>query len=188
MSVMLQERIAYKRQSVTQQWLDAVLRTYPRDSARFLSRQQDPFTNPAGQAMARAIPVLLDAIVRARVEPCLEAVLKLRSLQDFSASQAVGFVLTVKPLLREAVAGDGGGRGTDEQWRQVDARVDEIALIAFDVYMRCRELMYEVRYKQVKRMHHLFLERARRALGEDGPELDLSNSSDDADTSDDSQR
>ena len=40
--------------------------------------------------------------------------------------------------------------------------VDALLLVGFDVYMRCREKVYEVRYDQLKKLNHVMLERANR--------------------------
>ena len=41
-----------------------------------------------------------------------------------------------------------------------DAKVDELGLLAFDVYSRCRENLFEVRMKEVKDRTYRLLQRA----------------------------
>ena len=40
--------------------------------------------------------------------------------------------------------------GLAEQLLALESRLDEMALLAFDVYMRCREKMYEIRANEAK--------------------------------------
>lgn len=154
--------LAQRRAALTKRWIDAVLNTYSADAAGFMRRQKDAFANPSGHLVRECIPALIDAleqgVVREKVEPPLEAVLKLRALQDFSPSQAVAFVFTVKTLLREELELDAAG------WDTLDTRVDALGLVAFDVYMQCREKVYEVRYNQLKKLNHVMLERANRGV------------------------
>ena len=97
--------LAQRRAALTKRWIDAVLKTYSADAAGFMRRQKDAFANPAGHLVRECVPVLIDAlehgVERDKVGPPLEALLKLRALQDFAPSQAVAFLFTAKTMLRE---------------------------------------------------------------------------------------
>jgi hypothetical protein len=169
---MLESLLAKRRVALEKRWLDAVLDTYPAEAARSMKRQQDRFANPAGHLVSDGIPILCDAlqhgVVRENVEPPLEKILKLRALQDFTPSQAVQFLFVVKRLARETLAADVAAVDAAAVWDAFDTRVDALALVAFDVYMRCRERVYEVRYNQLKKMNYTMLERANRSLSRHG--------------------
>ena len=154
--------LTHKRATLTQRWTDAVLNTYPADSARFMRRQKDAFANPGGHLVRQCIEALVDALEQgvevAKVDAALEGLLKLRTLQDFTPAQAVQFVFIAKTILREELSLPAG----DPSWERWDTRIDALALVAFDVYMRCREKVYEVRYNQLKKLNHVMLERANR--------------------------
>ena len=94
------------------------------------------------------------------MEPPLEGLLKLRALQDFKPSQAMAFIFTAKTLLREELDFE----PIAPEWKTLDGRVDALAMVSFDVYMRCRERVYEVRYNQLKKLNHVMLERANRGM------------------------
>lgn len=137
------------RQAVAERWLAETLRTYPDQTAQFLIRERDPFRNPVGTALREAIPALvnelfeeLDAVSVARA---LEGVVRIRAVQQFSASEAVGFVFLLKSAVR-AEWPAGTQMPTD-----LDRRVDQIALAAFDLYARCREQIHEVRLREAGR-------------------------------------
>jgi len=156
--------LAQRRTALTKRWIDAVLNTYSEDAASFMRRQKNAFANPGGHLVRECIPVLIDAleqgVERDKVEPPLEGLLKLRALQDFTPSQAVQFLFTVKTILREELDFAPGA----SEWDTLDTRVDALALVGFDVYMRCREKVYEVRYNQLKKLNHVMLERANRGM------------------------
>ena len=53
--------------------------------------------------------------------------------EDFTAAQAVAFVFLLKRILRDPAR---------------DERIDALALRAFDLYMQCREKIWEIKAKQ----------------------------------------
>ncbi len=137
------------RQAVAERWLAETLRTYPDETAQFLIRERDPFRNPVGTALREALPVLVNELFgdmdAGSVARALEGVIRIRAVQNFSASEAVGFVFLLKPAVRT-----GFPAGLEIE-ANLDRRIDEIALVAFDVYARCREQIYEVRLREAGR-------------------------------------
>jgi RsbRD-like negative regulator of sigma factor len=137
------------RRAIAERWLAETLRTYPDETAQFLTRERDPFRNPVGAALREALPALVDGLFEemdsGSVARALEGVIRIRAVQNFSASEAVRFVFLLKPALRaELPAGP-------EIEADLDRRVDEIALAAFDLYARCREQIYEVQLHEAGR-------------------------------------
>jgi hypothetical protein len=57
----------------------------------------------------------------------------------------VSFVFLLKGILRERWAGQ------EQQRAAVEARIDAAALMAFDLYMKCREKIYEVLASEARR-------------------------------------
>ncbi|MCU0691712.1 MAG: RsbRD N-terminal domain-containing protein [Polyangiaceae bacterium] len=165
---MAESFLAHRRAALLQRWLDAVFDAYPANASRALRRVGDRFANPAGHLLTSNLPLLFDAldrgVVREQVEPPLEAILKLRALQDFTPSQAVDIVLAARRVLRAEFDPLRLPASDTAALAQVEERVDQMLLIAFDVYMRCREKVYEVRYEQLKKMNYTLLERANRLL------------------------
>jgi hypothetical protein len=162
---MLDRTLSDRRATLVERWLRVVLDTYSEEAARSMRREVDQFANPAGHLMTTGIAALFDELIAgAREEqaaPILEEMLKLRALQDFAPSKAVGFVGAVKQVLRT----EPDMSLTAAQWDDLNARVDRLQMCAFEVYMRCRERVYEVRYNQLKKMNYTMLERANRMFG-----------------------
>ena len=140
---------AAHRDAILHDWLTLTFRTYPEQTSRFLHRDQDPFRNPVGRVLGDGLPVLLDELTGAfdqdRVAPVVESIVRIRAVQDFTPSQAVGFFFFLKQIIRE--------RRLDsvEPPAALFRRIDELALMAFDSYMRCRELTYEIKANEAKR-------------------------------------
>jgi hypothetical protein len=106
----------------------------------------------------------------------LDRIIRIRAVQDYSPSQAVGFVFELKNLVHEELAGTPAVTAEADSLRMLDVRVDRLALQAFDVYMQCREQVYsirvnEIRNRSLKMMERLNAWRAERD-DEDAAELD----------------
>ena len=93
--------------AIARRWLDQTLATYPADAAGFFQRERDQFANPVGQAIATGIQQLVRSLVREPLDPAvlcshLDRILRIRSVQEFTPSQAVSFVFLLKAAIRDA--------------------------------------------------------------------------------------
>jgi hypothetical protein len=138
-----------RKQPIVERWLALTLQTYPSQSVRFLLHEKDPFRNPVGHTLKEGIPLLVDELLgdmnANRIAQALEGIVRIRAVQSLSASQAVGFVFLLKKVLREEWPAD------LEVRFELENRVDEMALAAFDLFMRCREQVYEVQVGEARR-------------------------------------
>ena len=127
--------------------LEQTLATYPRQTLRFLQGEKDRFRNPVGHTLREGLATLLDELTGemdpARIRAALESIVRLRAVQDFTPSQAVGFVYLLREIIPEELA---GGEPPD-----VQKRIDETALLAFDLFMQCREEIYEIKAREAQR-------------------------------------
>ena len=145
-----------------ERWFQLILDTYPPDASQFLRKQSDPFANPVGSTIFRGIDELYDALIEGsgpkKVAPILDQIIRIRAVQDFSPAQAVGFVFSLKEAIREEMAGETPVSAKDIM--ALESRVDEMALLAFDIYMKCREKVYELKAMEAKNRTYFLLERA----------------------------
>ena len=151
-----------KRPAILGQWRRMILETYPADGASFMQREKDRFHNPVGHTIGETTGALFDAVVADRsgveISSALDGIIRVRAVQEFSAAQAVAFVFQLKRAIREEL---GDALSTRESWRElsrVEAAVDDMGLTAFDLYMRCREHVYEIRAREVKRQTSRLIE------------------------------
>ena len=94
-----------KRSSVLGRWSEMIREAYPAETGRFLQEREDRFANPVGHTIARTTEVLYDALVE-RTSPDalsehMDAMIRIRAVQDFSPAQAVGFVFGLKEAIRQ---------------------------------------------------------------------------------------
>ncbi|MBU8932618.1 MAG: RsbRD N-terminal domain-containing protein [candidate division Zixibacteria bacterium] len=152
---MLSELLANEKTSILEHWVRLIVETYPVQSKRFLVEQSNRFSNPVGHTVSTEAGVLLDCILTDnfsdQVEKSLNNIVRIRTVQEFTASEAVGFVFSLKRAIRETIAGCGWETTKPEELSELDDRIDRLVLLAFDQYMKCRDQMSEIRVNEIKR-------------------------------------
>jgi hypothetical protein len=151
----LLEALTAKKNAIIREWLARTLQTYPEHTSNLLSEEKDPFCNPTGQTLREGLPALFDQLVEgsdaAKLSRLLDPIVRIRAVQDFSASQAVAFIFLLKKVMRDALEGETHRDPKGEGLAAVEARIDEMALLAFDSFMKCREKIYEIKASEAKR-------------------------------------
>ena len=71
-------------------------------------------------------------------------------MQNFSPSKAVGFIFLLKKAIEETLRSEIHKEPVREEWLDVNSRIDEMALRAFDLYMDCREKICEIRVNKAR--------------------------------------
>ena len=155
---MLDSEIAEHRDEILERWIEVVIEGYPEQTANFLRSKSDRFANPVGAGLREGLAALLDGVLRGdepdELDPALDLVIRVRAVQEFAPSAAVGFILDLKNLVREVT-----GVEAADSLDALDHRIDRLGLCAFDVYMRCREQMWLIRAKEIRNQSLGILER-----------------------------
>lgn len=141
--------------------MDLTLETYPAETTRFLNKQKNPFANPVGDTFTTAMTAVLDEMLAGgRTEVLrehLDPMVKVRNVQDYTPSRAIGFVFLLKNAVREQCAGR--DKVSDADLRQFEDRIDGLALVAFDLYMADRVKMQQILVNEAKRKTAFLLKR-----------------------------
>jgi hypothetical protein len=149
--------LSERKVELVEKWLEQMLQMYPESSANFLSSRQDQFLNPVGFRLKEGLSILFDGLVQsgkaALARPVLEGIIKIQAVQDISSSRAVAFVFLLKRILRTEFADYAAH--FPEEFAGFDSRIDEMALLAFDLFVKCREQIYEIKINESKRMAFL---------------------------------
>lgn len=151
----LEELLTARASRILKRWLDFIFNTYPADAQRFLRKQKDSFANPVGSTLSRELENLCREFL-GKADPdkmasALEGIVRIRAIQGFSASEAVAFIFFLKRIIREE---------TDKEFREdrlameellaLESRLDDLALQAFDLYMACKEKVFEIRAREAQ--------------------------------------
>ena len=172
----LQKLLEENKSVILSRWFDTILETYPSDTKQFLRTMKNQFDNPVAHRISRGIEGIFSQILTDEkdkdVSPFLDKVVRVRAVQDFTPSRAVAFMFDLKRLVREVLGEDiRKAQLSEELWRFEEA-IDEMGLLALDIYMKCREEIYELRVNEVKRSVSRLIERANKICGIPGKEED----------------
>src|SRR5512139_4114548 len=150
-----------KKSAILDRWFDLVLETYPADTQRFLKKQKSRFGNPVAQEISQGIEGVFDQLVKGAgdeaVSPFLDRIVRIRAVQQFMPAQALGFIFGLKRVIREELAGS----PSPAELIECEARIDRLALLAFNIYMGCKEQIFQLRVDEVKNRVGALLRRAK---------------------------
>jgi hypothetical protein len=172
---MLIDLMREHRAEVARRWGDLTLATYPAASAALFLNESDPFRNPVGAVVRRSLAVLLDELLGDTADAsaagdALDAMVRMRAVQDFTPGRAVGFVFLVRTAVSD-VLGERHDACPAAEHDDLSARIETLAMSAFDAFTACRQRLFELRAAEAKARVHSLLKRAG-AVEEDVPEAD----------------
>jgi hypothetical protein len=148
----LDEALRNHREKIVDRWVNYALSTY--ESSSFFKKEKDKFANPVGGNTREALNALFGLLAgnadpKEFVAP-LEQIMRIRSIQAFAASEAVGPIHAVKHITREVLQKDKERCHLVQELYDFEFAVDLAVLAAFDLYMQCRERLYQVRIQEIK--------------------------------------
>jgi len=152
--MVLENLLLKSQKAIVERWFDLILETYPANTAAMMRKDKNQFTNPVGSTLSREIDVLFKNLCEgSQDEKCqasLDSILKIRSVQDFSPSKAVGLIFLLKRAIGETLKNEIYKESVMDEWMKFQSRIDDLALQAFDIYMDCREKICEIRVHQAR--------------------------------------
>ena len=151
---MLNDIVAEKKSVIVKNWIQLIFATYSSETSKFLNVENNQFSNPVGFTTSEAVNHLFDVIINdvnpGNVKPLLLDLIKIRAVQDFTPSQATGFVLLLKKVVRDELRNNLNEIKIYEELLEFESKVDKTALIAFDLYQECREKVYRIHLNEIK--------------------------------------
>jgi hypothetical protein len=152
---MLREFLIQRKETVTARWSESIMETYPADTSRFLRKEKDRFNNPVGHAIIENLNSIYEELLGGsddeRLSGFLDNIIRIRSVQDFSPREAVAFVFQLKKVIREELGKRAGESEIVGEFSEFERKIDELALLAFQVYAKCREDLFEIRTRELRR-------------------------------------
>lgn len=131
--------------AIAERWFERTIESYPAETIPFLRDEKDKFRNPAGYALKENLDTLarelMGAMDKSAIEPAIDALVRLRAVQDFNPSEAVQFIFDLRTVIIEVA----GSLSPD-----LESRIDEIGLMAIDQFMDCRKQIAGLRSKELR--------------------------------------
>ena len=145
----LEKQLTKKKDAIVKDWFERVSRTYAPDTAQFLKNVQDPITNPVGHSLSIGLPGLFEQLLagpdKETVKKYLDPIIRIRAVQDFTPSQATAFIFILKTVIRDHLKQDLSDNRTAQSLLAFESKIDSLSLYAFDIYMECREKIYDLK-------------------------------------------
>lgn len=153
----LRAALEARRDEIIEKWLAHTVANYPEFTSRFFRHEKDRFRNPVGHALKEGLPLLVEYVIgdadESRIDEALESIVKIRAVQDLTAAQAVAFIFHLKQILRDVNPELIVKYSEGLVW--IECRIDQMALLAFDHYVQCREKMQELKVNAMRRRMYL---------------------------------
>jgi hypothetical protein len=145
----LEKLLAQHENAIVKEWFEVAIKSYAPDTSQFLKSQKDIFANPVGNTLLQGLKALYGQLPKAIDKPALKQILdpiiRIRAVQAFDPSQALEFIFHLKQILRAQLDSKHIKAQIPDAIQQLDFKLDQIGLIAFDIYMECREKVYHIK-------------------------------------------
>ena len=143
-----------KRQKIVRAWLQGVVDTYPPKTSEFLTSQKDQFANPIGANLARDLDQIFTELLQEKstdaLQTAVDGIVRVRAVQDFPPSAAVGCFLMLKKIVRQNAGDQIREQDLLRQLALFDEKIDQLMLVAFEKYVKCREKIWELKAKEAQ--------------------------------------
>ena len=161
----LKQRLMEKKASITASWRDTALAVPAGARFDFLEKQRS-IVDAMGSGLVQGMSGLFDALLQGGipndVSRFLDIMVRIRASNDFTASQAVTFLIEVKKIIRRELGSDGlADAPLREELSAWDSAVDDLVLFAFDLYARSRENVLDANAAEESRKTLLLLKKAK---------------------------
>ncbi len=155
----LREILEQKKGPIVEKWREQIHKSYPPETAQFLKREKDRFSNPIGSSIEESIWPLYDQLI-GEADPLttkklLDNLVRIRAVQDFSPASAVQVIFALKLIIRREVFGVVEKRGWIKEYLEFESEIDRFGLLAFDVFMECREKVWEIKRNDLMKRPYL---------------------------------
>ncbi len=151
---MLYELLVKNKSSIVSKWIKLIIDSYSIESSKFFNMEKNRFSNPVGNIISTNVASIFDEIIGNRdfekICMLLTDIIKIRAIQDFSPSEAVGIVFLLKRVIREELSKEINQEKILDEITELEFVIDKTALIAFDLYMESREKVFQIRLNDEK--------------------------------------
>ena len=160
----LNNLLAERKTAIVKKWFSLAIETYQPDTAKFLQSQKDPIANPVGRTIYQGLKELFDGLLKGldyeTATDSLDPIIRIRAVQAYSPSQATGFIFFLKKVIRETFRKEIFEEALMEELLAFESKIDELGLIAFNIYVKCREKIYDLKANEIKNSTFKAFERA----------------------------
>jgi MoxR-like ATPase len=161
----LSEILEKRRPALLRRWVDVVVASYPEETARFLHKQKDQFQNPVGHTITVELGEIYDLLaggkpLEGEIGTFLDRLIRVRALQDFKPSTALGFIFALKWIIRDELARELEEKDLAKQMLELEGEIERLGMMAFDHFVACREHVCQLKADDMRNMYAAVIKRA----------------------------
>ena len=149
----LSKLLEKQRPAILKKWLDEIFDTYPADTSRFLKGENDRFANPVGHTIAANAERVLNGLMKkadtASLAAFLEQIMRIRAVQDFTPSQAVSFINSLKTVITGQLKTELHKYNLGDEWGEFENRIDSLSQCAYELHTEMKRRIDIIRTKEL---------------------------------------
>lgn len=159
----IEHLLLQKKTEIHEKWIHRLISLYPDNSHAFFASQKNQFNNPIGYTFSNATEQILEILIKEEdlenaLSP-LDDIIRIQAVQEFTPSKALSFIIDLKQILREELKRECGEHHLEDEWIELETKIDKLILYAFDIYVKCREKIYQLKVRDSKRSVAAILDR-----------------------------
>ena len=152
--MLLIKLLTERKSAISERWFNLIVEAHPAEASGFL-KEKDRFSDPVGYTIRQETKALYEELLQGtvnseRVSTSLDNIIRIRAVQDVSPHEAIAFVFLLKKVIREEMGNEIEKRQILGELLDFESSIDKMASTAFDIYVKCREKIYELRVNEVK--------------------------------------
>ena len=140
--ILWQNLLRQRKAPLLDAWYCRILDAYPAETASFLKKQADRFSNPVAHALWESAEAIFKALLDG-AEADAEALgyaMKIRALQGNDPREGISFIYLLKDTLTESL----GGSLSEMDWIEIGSRLDRIAAAGREMFLADRAKIAEL--------------------------------------------
>ncbi|MDY6820717.1 MAG: hypothetical protein SVN78_03725 [Deferribacterota bacterium] len=164
MTVECREYFLDKKNKILDDWFNHLISHYDDNKLDYLEKERDPFLNPVKYIFKSALGSIFSYIFEDEeldlVSQDIEKLIKLLALNGPKASEVLGLFVFFKQHINALFMSSFSLEEKIDEYNEITNIFDNLLLKIFDMYVQCREKIYEIRVNEIKRMTFPLLERS----------------------------
>jgi hypothetical protein len=143
------------RKEIIEIWLESFYASYPDSSIDFLKSENDSFSNPVGATIRQSFVNIYKCAVEGQlvesIRDSMDNLIRIRAVQGYSPSEAVSFLFMLRKTVYEYLVRKDMCAVSIVEMSELDAWIDSAIALGFDIYMECRESIFNLKVNEIKK-------------------------------------
>jgi hypothetical protein len=151
----LNNLLLQKKDAILRKWLCMIYEPFGAGVSTPRADGGDRFTDPVKYTISRNAAFILNSLIQGDDPEAsgvyLERIIKIRAVQDLTQQQAVGFMSSLKSVIRSQIIDGPLNPEPAEEVSELDKRIDRLGHIADEIYIEKKRQIRELAIKHTKK-------------------------------------